>query len=100
MPPSFQSIERNHEFLIPLSISPEQAGNRDFHDFQVYARARQGVTREQVQAESETFSRALVQQFPAEHRDWRARLDRPASDAGLPGSGQKAAPGLLFADTP
>ncbi len=75
MPPSFQSSERNHEFLIPLSISPEQAGNREFFDFQVYARARPGVTREQVQAESETISQALVQQFPAEHRHWRARAD-------------------------
>lgn len=74
MPPEFQFTDRRCEFWIPLQFSSEQLSSRDWPSCTVYARAKAGATWLQVEAETGMISRTLVQQFPKEHKNWRATV--------------------------
>lgn len=75
MPPAFEFNHRRCEFWIPPSLGSLEAGQkRDQPAFLVYARARAGITPRQAQAETETISRLLTQQFPETHKGWRATI--------------------------
>lgn len=72
MPAAFQFNSGSHEFWIPLSFTAEDLGRRQVRSFMVFGRLKAGLTRRQVEAEAGTITRALTQEFPEAHKDWRA----------------------------
>jgi putative ABC transport system permease protein len=57
---------------VPLAFSAEERGVRGIHDFAVIARLKPGVAIEQAQAEMDTISRRLAQEYPADNTGWGA----------------------------
>jgi len=74
MSSDFQFVDKRSEFWIPLQFSGEQLSKRDWESCTVYARAKVSTTRPQVEAEARMVTGALVQQFPKEHKNWRATV--------------------------
>ena len=56
----------------PLGLTPQQRAVRGNHNFLVIGRLRPGVTIQQAQAEMDTISRRLEQQYPADDKGWGA----------------------------
>jgi len=80
MPPIFEFSHSRCEFWIPPSLESLEAGQkRDRPAFMVYARTKPGISPQQAQAETETVSRLLTQQFPESHKGWRATV-RPLQE--------------------
>ena len=52
------------EILLPLSLPANAAQNRDHEDYNIVARLKPGVSVEQAQAEMDTITARLRQQFP------------------------------------
>ncbi|MGB7921783.1 MAG: ABC transporter permease [Pyrinomonadaceae bacterium] len=83
MPPAFQYPEGDSEMWVASrAVVPEASlpGNpdpltiRSLHYLNVIARLKQGVTREQAQAEMETISGRLEQQYPNENTGHTSRV--------------------------
>ena len=74
MPREFQFTGRTSEFWIPLDGSQRELTARDSFGWTVYARAKREISRSQVEAETEMITRMLIEQFPKEHKKWRATV--------------------------
>lgn len=72
MPPGFWYPSEDCEYWIPIGITQEQRGG-SARLFAVTARLKEGVSRQQAQAELDTVSGELAREFPDRQRDWRAR---------------------------
>ncbi len=64
MPPWFQFPSRDDQLWVPIAFGPEQAANRGNNSFEVIARLKPGVTREQAEAEMDAITARLQQQYP------------------------------------
>ncbi|HEU4508115.1 MAG TPA: ABC transporter permease [Pyrinomonadaceae bacterium] len=64
MPPQFQFPSRNDQLWVPIAFTPQQAANRGNNSFEVLARLKPGVTREQAEAEMDAIAARLQQQYP------------------------------------
>lgn len=60
------------KFWVPAAWTPKQRALRSNHNANVVARLKPGVTLEQAQAEMDTISKRLEQQYPAENTGWGA----------------------------
>jgi putative ABC transport system permease protein len=80
MPAEFQFNERRCEYWVPYRFTSQDLADRDLRSFQVYARAKPGITRQQVQVEAASISALLSHQFPESHESWRATAS-PLRDA-------------------
>jgi len=56
----------------PLVLTPELRAMRGIHDFQVIARLKPGVVVANAQAEMNTISKRLEQQYPVDNTGWGA----------------------------
>ncbi len=56
----------------PLAWSDQERAIRDNHNYSVVARLKPGVTLKQAQAEMNTISNRLAQQYPADDKGWGA----------------------------
>src|SRR4030095_7215087 len=63
MPEQF-NFPKGSEVYAPLEITPKLAGNRQFHSFYVIGRLKPGVTLPNAQAEINTITARLEQQYP------------------------------------
>ncbi|HEV2687461.1 MAG TPA: ABC transporter permease, partial [Bryobacteraceae bacterium] len=59
---------------IPLAWSQEERAVRGNHNYSTIARLKPGVSVQQAQAELDTISRRLEQQYPAEDKGWGASV--------------------------
>jgi predicted permease len=62
------------DLWVPLAWSVEQRAVRGNHNYQVVARLRDGVTVQQSQAEMDSISAQLAQQYPDEDAGWGAEV--------------------------
>jgi predicted permease len=69
MPPHFQFPTAEDELWVPIAFTPNEAANRGRHFLQVFARLKPGVALEQAQAEMNTISARLQQQYPNSNTD-------------------------------
>ena len=77
MPAGFQFAPfwvTNAELFAPLNLGP-RAGDRAGQSLRVFARLKEGVTREQAQAEMNAISRRLEQQYPETNKNSDIRID-------------------------
>lgn len=58
----------------PLALTNTEAAVRGEHHYAVIGRLRPGVTLQQAQAEMDTISRRLEQQYPEDDRGWGAEV--------------------------
>src|SRR2546423_1524163 len=73
MPPLVQlpGYENRHDQLwVPIAFPPDEAAQRGNHFLEVIARTKPGITLKQAQAEMETISARLAQQYP----DYNTRI--------------------------
>jgi predicted permease len=56
----------------PLAMTPKERAVRGEHHYMVIARLKNGVDRKQAQAELDTISHALEQEYPADDNGWGA----------------------------
>ncbi|HYL77968.1 MAG TPA: ABC transporter permease [Bryobacteraceae bacterium] len=73
MPPSFTVAAwapAAAQAWIPLAWSEQERAVRGNHNYQVVARLKNGVSLKQAQAEMDTISRRLEQQYPVEDKGW------------------------------
>src|SRR5439155_384814 len=61
---------RNDQLWVPIAFPSEEAAQRGNHFLEIVARLRPGVTLKQAQAEMETISARLAQQYP----DYNTRI--------------------------
>jgi predicted permease len=66
--PGYENV--NDQLWVPIAFPPEEAAQRGNHFLEVIARRRPGVTLKQAQAEMETISARLAQQYP----DYNTRI--------------------------
>ena len=59
-------------FWTPLALTPQERAVRGNHNYFVIGRLRPGVTVQQAQAEMDTISRRLEQQYPSDDKGWGA----------------------------
>jgi predicted permease len=64
MPPHFQFPSRDDQLWVPVAFTPQQAADRGNNSFEVIARLKPGVTREQAESEMDTITARLQQQYP------------------------------------
>jgi predicted permease len=64
MPPWFQFPSRDDQLWVPIAFGPQQAANRGNNSYEVIARLKPGVTREQAEAEMDAITARLQQQYP------------------------------------
>jgi putative ABC transport system permease protein len=64
MSPQFQFPSREDELWVPIAFGPKEATNRGNHSYEVLGRLKQGVSLEQAQAELNTITARLKQQYP------------------------------------
>src|SRR5947199_3717798 len=62
---------RNDQLWVPIAFPSEEAAQRGNHFLEIIARLKPGVTLKQAQAEMETISARLAQQYP----DYSTRID-------------------------
>src|SRR5207247_3743960 len=61
---------RNDQVWVPIAFPPEEAAQRGNHFLEVIARMKPGITLKQAQAEMDTISARLAQQYP----DYNTRI--------------------------
>ena len=71
MPAGFE-FPREAELWVPLAWDDNERQTRSIHDYLVIARLKQNVSLEQAQAEMNTISSRLEQQYPKENSGWGA----------------------------
>ncbi|HZI17771.1 MAG TPA: ABC transporter permease [Pyrinomonadaceae bacterium] len=64
MPAGFQFPTPEDQLWVPIAFTSQEAANRGRHYLQVFARLKPGVGMEQAQAEMNTISARLQQQYP------------------------------------
>ena len=64
MPPHFHFPSRDDQLWVPIAFTPQQAANRGDNSFEAIARLKPGVSREQADAEMDTITARLQQQYP------------------------------------
>jgi putative ABC transport system permease protein len=64
MPAYFQFPSRANQLWVPIAFTPQQAANRGNNSYEVIARLKPGVTREQAESEMDTITARLQQQYP------------------------------------
>jgi len=83
MPTKYQypieDAENAPRFWTPLGLTPQERAVRGNHNYFVIGRLRPGVTVQQAQAEMNTISRRLEQEYPADDKGWGAAVD-PANE--------------------
>lgn len=73
MPAGFQ-FPPQVELWVPLAWDEKERQTRSIHDYQVIARLKPNVTLTQAQAEMNTISSRLAQQYPEADKGWGAVL--------------------------
>ncbi|HXD33037.1 MAG TPA: ABC transporter permease [Pyrinomonadaceae bacterium] len=73
MPERF-NFPKGAEIYAPIAITPELARSRGNHSYYVVGRLKPGVTRQNVQAEIDTISARLEQQYPETNTGWGANV--------------------------
>ena len=71
MPAGFE-FPREAELWVPLAWDAKERQVRSIHDYGVIARLKQNVSPPQAQAEMNTISNRLEQQYPEENKGWGA----------------------------
>jgi putative ABC transport system permease protein len=71
MPAGFE-FPREAELWVPLAWNDDERQVRSIHDYLVVARLKQNVSLDQAQAEMNTISTRLEQQYPEENAGWGA----------------------------
>ncbi|HEY9283638.1 MAG TPA: ABC transporter permease [Pyrinomonadaceae bacterium] len=64
MPPHFQFPSRDDQLWVPIAFTPQQAANRGNNSFEVIARLKPGVTRDQAESEMDAIAARLRRQHP------------------------------------
>ena len=64
----------NAEVYSPIRMTPESAGNRQFHSFYVIGRLKHGVPVQSAQAEMDNITARLEQQYPETNTGLRATV--------------------------
>ncbi len=62
------------EIYSPIAITPELARSRQSHSYYVVGRLKPGVTTQQAQAEFDTITTRLAQQYPEANTGWSANV--------------------------
>ena len=73
MPKSFNEPDWA-KVWVPLVWADKDRANRSNHNYEVIARLKDGVSLKQAQAEMDTISARLAQQYPADDKGWGAVL--------------------------
>lgn len=83
MPSSFRYPAEDVEIYVPLSTVPDHAipRIRPVRLLEVVARARDGVTQEQIHAELTTIASRLATQYPGDDGAWTGVAVKPLRDA-------------------
>ena len=71
MPAGFE-FPREADLWVPLAWDEKERQIRSIHDYLVIARLKQNVSQEQAQAEMNTISSRLEQQYPEDNKGWGA----------------------------
>ena len=71
MPAGFE-FPQEAELWVPLAWDEKERQTRSIHDYIVIARLKQNVSLKQAQAEMNTISSRLEQQYPEENKGWGA----------------------------
>ena len=78
MGPEFQFPSASYELWVPfgsaMAMAPAQAQNRLLRIFRMVAHLKPGVSGSQAQAEAETISKRLQQQYPDSNKNFTIRL--------------------------
>jgi predicted permease len=74
MGPKMSYPDWNQKIWMPLAWTAKERANRGEHHSIVVARLKAGVDIKQAQAEMTTISERLAQQYPADDKDWGARV--------------------------
>ncbi|MFL6312678.1 MAG: ABC transporter permease [Terriglobales bacterium] len=74
MGPKVSYPDWKQKIWMPLAWTPKERSNRGEHHSIVIARLKPGVDLRQAQAEMTTISERLAQQYPADDKDWGARV--------------------------
>lgn len=69
----FPFDDRGKRVLLPMTIDPAQA-KRGAHNTMVYARLRDGVSKQQAQAEMDAIAKRIERQYPATNTGWGVRI--------------------------
>jgi predicted permease len=64
MPSYFEFPSRADQLWVPIAFTPQQAANRGNNSYEVVARLKPGVSREQAESEMDTITARLQQQYP------------------------------------
>ena len=78
MPPEFR-FPNFAKLWTPMGMTAHEAAVRGEHHYRVVARLKPGVDAKQAQAEMDTISQRLAQQYPADDKGWGA-LVKPLRD--------------------
>jgi predicted permease len=63
------------DVFLPFAPSAAQLSNRSAHEYEVIGRLRDGVTKEQAQAELNVLAERLAQAYPATNQGWSVRME-------------------------
>ncbi len=74
MPPSF-NFPQGAELWRPLAFGSEDSSVRRFHFLRPVGRLKEGVTRQQAEAELNRIAMQLEKTYPASNTTWRLRLE-------------------------
>ena len=74
MGPKLSYPDWKQKIWMPLAWTPKERANRGEHHSIVIARLRPGVELKQAQTEMTAISERLAQQYPADDKDWGARV--------------------------
>ena len=73
MPPKFYMPRPELDLFLPLGVAPGERSRAD-RFLLAFGRLAPGVTLERAQAEMDSLSRQLAQQYPDVQRDWRVQV--------------------------
>ena len=79
MPAGFE-FPREAQLWVPLAWDDKERQVRSIHDYLVLARLKQNISQQQAQAEMNTISSRLEQQYPEENSGWGAPLHLTRND--------------------
>ena len=88
MPPSFDLAAFTEELWVPVAFTPERKATHDEHYLTVYAKLRNGVTRQQAQGEMEAIAADLSARYPRDNAGNTA-LVQPLMDVIVGGVRQR-----------
>ncbi|HZP62437.1 MAG TPA: ABC transporter permease [Terriglobales bacterium] len=74
MPKKFQLADFAPQLWAPLGWTDEERSVRGEHHYLVIARLKRGITIPQAQAELDTISKRLAQQYPEDDNGWGAKV--------------------------